>query len=162
MTIRSANKADALAIVAIYNHYVLNSIITFDEAPASAAQFIERMELSSSRFPWLVAEEKGTVLGYAYASEWKSRCAYLHTAESTIYLDATATGKGIGTSLYSTLLTALSASGFRTAIGGISVPNPGSIALHQKCGFEKIGHFEEVGYKFGKWIDVEYWQKKIN
>ena len=100
----------------------------------------------------------GTALGYAYASKWKGRCAYRFAVETTVYLDAPAHGRGLGRRLYERLLAALRESGMHVAIGGIALPNPASIALHEKLGFRKVGQFEEVGFKLGRWVDVGYWQ----
>jgi len=98
------------------------------------------------------------VLGYAYASKWKSRCAYRYAVESSIYLAPDATGRGLGTRLYVALIDALRAKSVHTIIGGIALPNPASVALSEKLGFRKIGQFEQVGWKFEKWIDVGYWE----
>ena len=114
---------------------------------------IEKLEL-----PWLVAESSGDVLGFAYASKWKGRCAYRYSVESTIYLDPDRTGNGTGTELYASLLDAIRTTSTHAVIGGISLPNDASVALHEKLGFRKVGHFDEVGYKFDQWVDVGYWQ----
>lgn len=98
------------------------------------------------------------LLGYCYASKWKGRCAYRYSVESTVYLSPDATGKGIGSKLYGTLLAELRQRQFHTVIGGIALPNPASVALHEKLGFEKVAQFRQVGNKFGRWIDVGYWQ----
>jgi phosphinothricin acetyltransferase len=108
--------------------------------------------------PWLLWEEEGAVRGYAHASKWKGRCAYRHSAEVTVYLHPAFTGRGIGSKLYEALLADLRERGFHTAIGGIALPNPSSIALHERFGFRKVAHFDEVGWNFGGWIDVGYWQ----
>jgi phosphinothricin acetyltransferase len=117
-----------------------------------------RIEDIGARFPWLVWEDGGTVVGYAYASAWKSRSAYRFAVESTIYLTTSRHRSGIGTKLYGALLAELKSRGFHTAVGGIALPNPASIALHEKLGFTKIGQFVEVGRKLGRWVDVGYWQ----
>lgn len=108
--------------------------------------------------PWLVAELSGEVLGFAYASRWKGRCAYRYSVETTIYLAPDRTGSGVGTQLYTALLDKVRAASMHVAIGGISLPNEISVKLHEKLGFRKVGHFEQVGYKFDQWIDVGYWQ----
>jgi L-amino acid N-acyltransferase YncA len=157
--IRPATAADAESIAAIYNHYVQNSIVTFEEEAVTATDMAGRIaEAGADRLPWLVAERGGEVLGYAYASKWKGRCAYRYSVESTVYVADGRGGQGIGTQLYAALLPLLKDKGLHAVIGGISLPNPGSIALHEKFGMTQVAHFKEVGFKFGQWIDVGYWQ----
>jgi len=157
--LRPATPADAAAIADIYNHYVLNSIVTFEEEAVSTDDMAGRIrEILGAGLPWLVWNEKGRVLGYAYASKWKSRCAYRYAAEATVYLDQTATGRGIGTKLYVALFDRLKREKFHSVIGGVALPNPASAALHETLGFQKVAHFKEVGWKFEKWIDVGYWE----
>ena len=159
--IRDANAADAQAIAEIYNHYIENTIVTFEETPVTADEMWSRMSVDRGDFPWLVFEEEGTILGSAYASKWKGRCAYRHSAESSVYLDHQAVGKGVGTTLYTKLLEELKDRSIHTVIGGIALPNAASVALHEKLGFTKVAHFKEVGRKFETWIDVGYWQRKL-
>ncbi|GAB2618179.1 arsinothricin resistance N-acetyltransferase ArsN1 family B [Novilysobacter erysipheiresistens] len=158
--IRDATPADAAALAGIYNHYIRDTTVTFEEAAVSEAEMASRIaEVRSAGLPWLVAEdEAGVVLGHAYASKWKGRCAYRFAVETTVYLDATAHGRGLGRQLYERLLAMLREAGMHVAIGGIALPNPASIALHEKLGFRKVGQFEEVGFKLGRWVDVGYWQ----
>ncbi|MEP6591257.1 MAG: N-acetyltransferase family protein, partial [Gemmatimonadota bacterium] len=108
--------------------------------------------------PWLVAEQGGVVVGYAYAGKWKTRHGYRFTVESTVYLDPNHVGHGTGSRLYRALLDALRLQGVHSAIGGIGLPNEPSVRLHERLGFEKVAHFHENGIKFGRWIDVGYWQ----
>lgn len=156
--IRNISIDDARQICKIYNFYVLNTIITFEEEAVTMDEMRTRIENTTEKLPWIVYEKDGKIMGYAYASEWKSRCAYKHSLETTVYLKDGESGKGIGSLLYSELLERLKAKNYHAAIGGISLPNESSIALHEKFGFEKIGQFKEVGYKFNKWIDVGYWE----
>jgi phosphinothricin acetyltransferase len=156
--IRACEKTDAAAIAEIYNYYVRETVVTFEETQVSVDAMAQRIEDIGARFPWLVWEDSGGVIGYAYGSAWKSRSAYRFAVESTIYLTATHHRAGIGTQLYGALLAELKARGFHTAIGGIALPNPASIALHEKLGFTKIGQFVEVGRKLDRWIDVGYWE----
>lgn len=157
--IRNANSNDAENIAFIYNHYIDNTIITFEEDPVSAEDMKSRLaETVSSGLPWLVFEDGNSILGYAYASRWKGRCAYRFSVETTVYLSPSSTSKGIGTRLYKELLTRLKESSVHIAIGGVALPNPASVALHEKLGMEKVGEFKEVGFKFGAWVDVGYWQ----
>ena len=157
--IRPATTANAAAIAAIYNHYVTNTIITFEEEPVSAAEMSGRMdEVAAAKLPWLVWAEDGKILGYAYAGKSKSRCAYRYTVEATVYLDKAATGRALGTQLYTALIASLKQHGYHGVIGGVALPNAASVALHEKLGFKKVAHFKETGFKFEKWIDVGYWE----
>ncbi|NVK21101.1 MAG: N-acetyltransferase family protein [Kangiellaceae bacterium] len=159
MVIRNVIEADASQIADIYNHYIENTIITFETAQVSSQEMANRIhETLAQSLPYLIIESDGQVLGYAYASKWKGRCAYRYSVEVTVYLSPTATGKGLGSRLYKELLNELKQLGYRTAIGGIALPNPASIALHEKMGMEKVAHFKQVGFKFDEWIDVGYWQ----
>ena len=159
--IRTVKLGDAREIAEIYNYYILNSCVTFEELAVSPEEMRGRIEATKLKFPWLVFEKESEILGYAYASAWKPRSAYKHTAEITVYLKKEATKNGFGSLLYAALISQLIDLGFHALIGGISLPNEASIALHEKFGFEKIAQFKEVGYKFQKWIDVGYWELLI-
>lgn len=156
--IRQVTTNDAKEITEIYNYYIKHTIITFEETPVTEEEIKERIAIVSSNLPWIVYEENNRIIGYAYASEWKSRCAYKHSLESTVYLQKGLFGKGIGTLLYTELIKQIGQTNCHALIGGIALPNDASIALHEKLGFEKVAQFKEVGYKFGKWIDVGYWE----
>ena len=158
MKVRDAVAADAEAVAAIYNHYILHTVVTFEEEPVSADEMARRMAAVQERYPWLVGETDGGIVGYAYASAWHARAAYRHSAESTVYLAPEATGRGYGTALYRELLDRLPTLGVRTVIGGVSLPNEASVAIHERFGFEQASHYREVGRKLGRWIDVGYWQ----
>jgi len=163
--IRKVRIEDAQQLVDIYNYYVINSVVTFDDIPFKATFFESKINSISSQYPFYVFEENNEILGYAYANKWRLKPAYKHTVESTIYLKKSATGKQIGTKLYSYLLSKLKEQNYHVVIGGLSLPNDASIKLHEKFGFKKAAHFKEVGLKFGKWIDVAFWQlnfKKTN
>lgn len=161
--IRLATSADAAAIVAIYNHYVLNTTISFEEQAVSAAQMQERIaDVLGKGLPWLVLEIDGVLLGYAYATPWRVRNAYRFSVETSVYLHAGQTRRGLGRQLYDELLARLSAHGCHLVIGGIALPNPASISLHEALGYRQVACFNEVGYKFGQWLDVGYWQKILN
>ena len=118
----------------------------------------QRIHETISSLPWIVIEDEGQVVGYAYASRWKSRCAYRYSVETTVYLSAAATGKGFGSLLYEHLIADLRQHSIHSLIGGIALPNTASVSLHEKFGFEKVAHFKEVGWKFNQWIDVGYWE----
>ena len=156
--VRAATPRDAAAICAIYNHYVVNSWFTFEEEPVSVGEMATRIRDLTASMPWFVAGRGGEIVGYAYGNKWKDRAAYRLSAEVTIYLDREFTGRGIGLVLYTRLIDELLARGFHTIIGGIALPNPASQRLHENAGFKKVAHFEGVGLKFGRWIDVGYWQ----
>jgi L-amino acid N-acyltransferase YncA len=149
---------DAARICDIYNHYVRETVITFEESPVLEAEMARRISEITARLPWLVWETDAGVQGYAYATPWKSRAAYRHAVESSIYLAPGATGRGLGTRLYADLIADLRARGLHCVIGGAALPNPASVSLHEKLGFEKVAEFRQVGFKFGRWIDVAYWE----
>lgn len=157
--IRPLRAGDLPAVAAIYNHFVRETVTTFDEEPVSVrAMGARAREVAAAGLPWLVAVEDGELLGYAYASKWKGRCAYRHTVESSVYLAPGAEGRGWGTRLYRALFALLRKKGVHAVIGGISLPNPASVALHEKFGMKKVAEFPEVGRKFGRWVSVGYWQ----
>ena len=157
--IRPASPDDAAAIAHIYNHYIRNTTITFEEQPVSAAEIASRInEVTSASLPWLVAEDAGHLSGYAYATKWKARSAYRFSVEVTVYLDPDCQGQGLGSQLYTALFASLKEIGVHSVIGGVALPNPASIALHEKFGMTRVAHFKEVGFKLGKWVDVAYWQ----
>jgi len=161
-TLRDAHADDAGAVAAIYNVHVRGSIVTFELAEVCAQDMAQRIaDVQARGLPWLVAEADGAVLGYAHAGPWKARAAYAHTVETSIYIDAAACGRGLGRRLYAALLGRLRELGMHVAIGGAALPNPASIALHESLGFEQVGVFREVGCKFGRWIDVGYWQLRL-
>ncbi len=161
--IRKVGISDSKQIAIIYNHYIKNTVITFEEASVTEIEIGRRIEeTNSNKLPWLVAEEGGQIVGYAYASKWKGRCAYRFSVEITVYLSPTKTHNGWGTKLYSELFEQLKGLKVHSVIGGIALPNPGSIALHEKFGMEQVALFKEVGFKFSNWVDVGYWQRKIS
>jgi L-amino acid N-acyltransferase YncA len=156
--IRPVSPGDATALCELYNFYVANTVITFETEPVAAEEMARRIGEITASYPWLVAEDEQGVIGYAYATRWRARAAYDRTVESTIYLRDGAAGAGVGKSLYTALIGELRQRGFHAMVGCITVPNPPSIAFHEKCGFVKVAHFPEVGNKFGKWVDVGFWQ----
>lgn len=160
--IREATPADALALASIYNHYVTNTTVTFEEQPVSAAEMGERLgEVIKAQLPFLVAESASEVIGFAYASKWKGRCAYRFSVETTVYLADGRQGRGIGSALYLGLISRLQDAGFHAAIGGIALPNDPSVALHEELGFAQVARFRQVGFKFNRWIDVGYWERLL-
>lgn len=161
MHIRSCIPQDVPAICAIYNHYIENTVITFEEIPLSVEQMRGRIEGYMQLFPWLICEDAGEIIGYAYASKWKDRSAYKHTAEVTVYLHHKHVGKGVGRALYQELIDQLAARKMHVLLACIAVPNAASEKLHEHFGFNKVAHFTEVGFKFNRWLDVGYWQKLL-
>lgn len=159
--IREVNGSDALHICRIYNYYISNSTATFEEEEINEREITKRISETIEKYPWIVNEDNGIVNGYAYCSSWKRRSAYLHTAEVTVYVDREYFGKGIGSKLLKELIEEAREKKIHALLGGIALPNEGSIALFEKFGFEKVGELKQVGYKFNKWISVGYWEKVI-
>jgi len=158
-SIRAALATDADAIATIYNHYILNSVATFEEQAIAPEQIQQRQsEIQSHALPWLLLEQDGQLKGYCYASPWNKRASYRDSVETTIYLSPQAVGLGLGHRLYHALFSMLRDQNKHVAIAGITLPNDASVALHEKMGMKKVAHFEQVGNKFGQWLDVGYWQ----
>lgn len=157
--IRNGTTADGSDAAKIYNHYIQNTVVTFEETPIDGAEMADRIEETrAAGLPWLAAQQDDQLVGYAYASKWKGRCAYRFAVEVTVYLDPAVVSNGLGTMLYTALFEELKKVGMHVAMGGIALPNPASIALHEKFGMKKVAHFEQVGFKFDRWVDVGYWQ----
>lgn len=162
MSIRACEAKDIPKICEIYNYYIANTVITFEEIQLSFTDMSARIEAYTKLYPWLVCEIDGVIVGYAYATKWKERAAYKNSVEVTVYLDHTQSRKGYGKALYSGLLEFLSDIGCHVVLGGIALPNEASVGLHEYFGFKKVAHFSEVGFKMERWVDVGYWQKIIN
>jgi L-amino acid N-acyltransferase YncA len=163
-TIRPAREGDIPDIREIYNYYVTNSVVTFDEKPWKLAQWREKFaHLHKLGMPFLVAESpSGQVLGYALVQPWKSKSAYRYTVENSIYLGQAAAGKGLGRALLTALVDAAQQAGIREIVAAISDKGAeASIALHEKLGFVEVGRMGRVGFKFGRWLGVIYLQKSI-
>jgi L-amino acid N-acyltransferase YncA len=161
-TIRHAEpERDAAACAAIYAPSVTDSSTSFEEVPPDAAEFARRIEAISARYPWLVAERDGGVVGYAYASPYRERAAYRWAAESAVYVGADQRGRGVGGRLYRVLFELLARQGIRTVLAGVTLPNDASVALHESCGFEPVGVYRRIGYKRGRWHDVGWWQLQL-
>ncbi len=162
--IRNVSQSDAAAIAEIYNHYIRDTIITFELDDVDAAEMEQRIDrVTGQGFPWIVIENtEGVVEGYAYAGKWRERTAYRFVVESAVYLRVGAEGKGLGRQLYAELFNRLRESGIKSVVAGVSLPNEASVGIHQAMGFHRIGVFPGVGWKFDKWIDVEFWQLELN
>ena len=156
--IRPVRREDAAAICGIYNYYIENTSFTFEEIPLSEAEMEERIENIIVKYPWLVMEEAGEVMGYAYVHAWRERASYRFSAELSVYLKNGFQGKGRGGELLGKLLEELRKSDIHALVAGIALPNEKSIGMVEKFGFRKIGQFREIGYKHGIWRDVGYWE----
>jgi len=162
ITIRPADRErDAATCAEIYAPSVESTPISFETVPPDAAEFSRRITKYSATHQFLVAEEDGEVLGYAYACRWAERPAYDWSVETSIYVAAGQQGKGVGRALYAELFERLRAQGFRIAVAGITLPNPASIGLHESMGFEPIGALRDIGWKEDGWRDVGFWQLSV-
>ena len=156
--IREIALDDANTVCEIYNHYVLNTIYTFEEEAITSREMGSRIVQVTEKYPWLILEEANHILGYAYARPWKRRHSYRYAVETAIYLSHKFTGQGKGRVLYEALISQLAILDVHSLIAGIAQPNPPCVALHKHLDFEQVGLFKEVGWKFNRWIDVEYWE----
>ena len=161
MRIRAATSDDAAAISGIYAPYVTASAVSFECEPPDRSEIASRMDAGANLYPWLAAEEDGTVLGYAYGAAFRTRFAYRFTVETTVYLREGAQGRGIGRLLYAPLLELLERQGFTQAIAAIALPNEASVKLHERLGFRHAGTYGQVGFKLGRWWDVGLWQRAL-
>jgi L-amino acid N-acyltransferase YncA len=159
--IRLAHPDDASSIHAIYVPFVVNTPISFELVPPTEQAMRQRIEQSLLTHPWLVCEEHGEILGYAYASQHRTRQAYQWSADVSAYIHERWRGKGIGKALYTSLFALLRLQGFYNVYAGITLPNPASVALHEGMGMCQVGVYEQVGYKLSKWHDVGWWQKSL-
>jgi len=162
VTVRDADaELDAGACAAIYAPYVTDTAISFEQVPPTREQFAERIRNAQREHAWLTAQDDGRVVGYAYGHRFAEREAYRWACEVSIYLASEACGQGIGTLLYTTLLERLAARGFRTALAGVTQPNPASASLHRAQGFEQCAVYRGVGHKHGEWRDVAWYQRSL-
>jgi L-amino acid N-acyltransferase YncA len=156
-TIRLATERDAEQIAAIYAPNVTDTIISFELEPPSTDEMRRRIEGTLKRYPWLVYEHQGRVLGYAYAGAHGSRAAYQWSVDVSVYVHEDARRMGVGRALYASLFAVLELQGFYNAYAGASLPNPSSVGLHESVGFRPVGVYRGVGYKLGAWHDVVWW-----
>lgn len=161
MQIRRALETDAARIAEIYNWYVLNTIITFETTAVAADEMEQRMQEKLAHYDWIVGKSGEQIVGYAYYGAFRARAAYRQTVESTVYLSPEAVGRGFGKSLYTALVESARQHGVREMIGVIALPNPASMALHQKLDFREVGVLRGVGYKFDRYVDVGLWQRSL-
>jgi phosphinothricin acetyltransferase len=156
--VRLAHAGDAAAVAAIYAPSVTDAATSFELTPPDAGEIAARIARLSTHAPWLVMVRDGDIAGFAYASRHRERAAYQWSVDTSVYVRADQRRTGVGRSLYCTLLALLGVQGFYAAHAGITLPNPGSVALHEAMGFGRIGVEPSVGYKLGAWHDVGWWQ----
>ena len=156
--IRLARPEDAPAIQAIYAPVVISTPTSFELTPPTVEEMRERIEQKLLTHPWVVYEAQGRVVGSAYASAYRARAAYQWSVEVSVYLHERWRGQGIGRALYTSLFALLRLQGFYSVYAGITLPNPASVALHERMGMRPVGVYHQVGYKLGAWHDVGWWQ----
>jgi phosphinothricin acetyltransferase len=162
LTIRTATESDAAELLEIYRPHIEDSVVSFETTVPSVAEFAERIVEYASRWSWLVAEEDGRCAGYAYGSPHRTRAAYRWSVETSAYVHEAYRQRGLGKRLYAALFVELERKGFRNAYAGITMPNDASVALHRSVGFDDVGVFRNVGWKFGAWRDVAWMQRVIS
>lgn len=150
------------AITAITNWAIAHTVAHFATEPVEEVSVLGSYIATRTMHPWLVACEEGRVVGFAHSSPWKGRCAYDWTAEATVYVDEAFHRRGIGRALYERLFAVLRAQGYRSVLGGITLPNAASVRLHEAMGMERVALLADVGYKFGAWHTVGYWAVELN
>ena len=162
MLLRPAEPRDAPALAAIYAPYVRDTVLSFELEPPDASVLLERLvDVQGRGLPWLVAERDGVVAGYAYAGPHRARAAYAWSVETSIWIGADHHRCGIGRSLLNTLLGQLTDQGYVRAFAGVTLPNPGSVGLHEALGFTPVGVYHQAGYKQGAWWDVGWWERAL-
>jgi len=159
--VRGATEGDAEACARIYAPYVTDTVVTFETVPPSAAQMQERISTAVRSHAWVVLEDDGRVVGYAYAAPYKVRQAYRWSCEVSVYLELGRRRSGGGRALYEALFQRLADRGYRTAIAGMALPNEASVALHSAMGFEPVGTLRRIGWKHGAWHDVAWAQRRL-
>ncbi len=152
--IRNVLPSDAAQIAQIYNHYVLHTTVSFETEPLTKEQMLERITSIAAAHPYFVLEEQGVIIGYAYAHPWKERAAYSQTWEATVYIHKDHLGRGLGSLLFEKLIADCRAAGCHTLISCITADNSASILMQERYGFRKASHFTQVGFKFGRYLDV--------
>jgi L-amino acid N-acyltransferase YncA len=159
MLIRDADSArDAAACAAIYAPFVRDTPISLEERVPTTQEIAERIETTTQTHPWIVAEDQAEVIGYAYATRHRERACYRWATDVTVYVAPQSQRRGVGRALYETLFEALAHQGFRIACAGITLPNQASVGLHESLGFQPVGVYRNIGWKFGTWYDVGWWQ----
>ena len=162
MIVRHGTEHDAAACAAIYAPYVTDTAISFESEPPSGAEMARRIAAAERTHAWLVLEDEGRVVGYAYGGPFAPRAAYRWACEVSVYLESGRRRTGGGRMLYEALLTRLTERGYRVAMGGMTLPNEASAGLHRALGFEPAGVYRRVGYKHGAWHDVAWTQRVLD
>ncbi|MEL6857237.1 MAG: arsinothricin resistance N-acetyltransferase ArsN1 family B [Pseudomonadota bacterium] len=161
MTIRIANAGDGADVAEIYAPIVADTFISFETVAPTPAEMSVRIETTLETHPWLVVEQSGKVIAYAYATAHRSRDAYKWSCDASVYVAEDARGRGLASSLYEALFATLKNQGLATVFAGIALPNDASLAAHKKIGFQPIGVYPGVGFKHGKWRDVSWWSLRL-
>jgi phosphinothricin acetyltransferase len=162
MSIRLADpERDAERVAGIYRPHVAEGLVSFEEVPPTTEQMTDRIRSTLAWTPWLVAEVDGEVAGYAYASRHRERAGYRWSVDISVYIDDRWHRRGLGRALYAELLNLLRRQGFVNVFAGITMPNPGSVGLHEEIGMRRIGVYEKVGYKLGEWHDVAWFGMRL-
>jgi L-amino acid N-acyltransferase YncA len=161
MNIRLAEPADGPRVAEIYRPAVVSFASSFEVDPPDSVEMGRRIAAVTQRTPWLVGEEDGAVLGYAYAGVHRARAAYMWCVEVSAYVDPAAQRSGLGRSLYERLFAILSLQGFQNAYAGITLPNPASVGFHEALGFSMVGTYRRIGYKSGVWHDVRWYERSL-
>ncbi|HVZ94496.1 MAG TPA: GNAT family N-acetyltransferase [Phycisphaerales bacterium] len=159
--IRPVTDADFPAVAALTNHFILSTPIHFSTEPVTPDELRASWHKTRDVYPYLVAEVNGRFAGYCKAGVWRERAAYNWTPECGIYVDPSIHRRGVGRALYERLFDIMRAQGFHSIIGGVTLPNEPSVALHESVGFTKVGHVAHAGWKFNRWWDVGFWQKML-
>jgi phosphinothricin acetyltransferase len=160
--VRLAKKDDAKQILEIYSPSILNTAISFETVVPPIEEMQKRIETCLQKYPWIVCTIDRKIAGYVYASKHREREAYQWSCECSVYVHTDFKGKGIGKELYQLLFQILKLQGLRNIYAGITLPNPASVHLHEKLGFEHFANYENIGYKFGNWHTVGWWKLQIN
>lgn len=161
MIVRPVEPADFEDIARLTNHFIRNTSIHFAHADTSPDQLEDAWRRTNDRHPWLVAHLNDRFAGHARAAPWRTRDAYAQTCETAVYVQPDAHRRGVARALYDALLDDLTQRGFHTAVAGITLPNPPSVAFHETLGFTHVGTFAQVGRKFEQWHDVGFWQRHL-
>jgi phosphinothricin acetyltransferase len=160
--VRDATVEDVPGMLEIYRPIVTDTPVSFELEPPTVEEFTERFSRITESDPWLVAVQDGSIAGYAYASEWRARPAYVATRETTVFVHYDHQRKGIARLLMTELLTRLTAAGAHVVVAGVTLPNGASVSLHEGLGFEHVGTYSEVGRKFDRWHDVGFWALRLS
>jgi len=159
--VRMARSEDAAAILQIYEPYILNTAITFEYEIVTLEAFKLRMETIQEQYPWLVCEQEGKVIGYAYCSQFKERAAFAWDLECSVYIKENTHHQGIATALYTKLFELVREQGYFNVYALITYPHDNSVALHKKFGFAEVGIYKKTGYKMGQWWDLLVMEKRL-